>query len=74
MMMLDQAASDNVVDAFRPDPTSSSFKRPTSEMNIASGCPLFMRQAQLDQTSPSYVKDDIAFIRVVVDCGDLNWP
>jgi len=74
MMMLDQAGSDNVVDVFRPDPTSSSFKRPTSEMNIASGCPLFMRQPQLDQSSPMFVKDDVAFIKVVVDCVDLNWP
>lgn len=74
MMMLDQAGSDNVVDVFRPDPTSSSFKRPTSEMNIASGCPLFMRQAQLDQSSPMFMKDDVAFIKVVVDCADLNWP
>ena len=37
-MILDQETGRNhLVDSFRPDPNSSSFKRPTSEMNIASG-------------------------------------
>ena len=37
-MILDQETGrSHLVDSFRPDPNSSSFKRPTSEMNIASG-------------------------------------
>ena len=36
--ILDQETGRNhLTDSFRPDPNSSSFKRPTSEMNIASG-------------------------------------
>ncbi|XP_056021759.1 TNF receptor-associated factor 3-like isoform X2 [Ostrea edulis] len=43
LMLLDQEnGTRNLVDSFRPDITSSSFKRPTSEMNVASGCPLFV--------------------------------
>ena len=72
MMMLDQAGSDNIVVVLRPDQTNPSFKQPMSEMNIASGYPLFMRQARLDQSSPMFVKDDVAFIKVVVDCVDCG--
>ena len=37
-MILDQETGrNNLVESFRPDPKSSSFKRPTSEMNIACG-------------------------------------
>ena len=72
LMLLDQNQRDHVVEAFRPDPSSSSFKRPTSDMNIASGCPLFMPLSQLDSQSHAYVKEDSIFIKVVVDCSDLK--
>lgn len=71
LMLLDQSGRDNpenVVDAFRPDPTSSSFKRPSTEMNIASGCPLFMPLQQLDAAVGKYLKDDTIFIKIIVDC------
>uniref|UniRef100_H2XQ78 TNF receptor-associated factor 3-like n=1 Tax=Ciona intestinalis TaxID=7719 RepID=H2XQ78_CIOIN len=43
LMLLDQGMDRrHLSDTFRPDPTSSSFKKPTSDMNIASGCPLFV--------------------------------
>ena len=29
-------------DTFKPDPKSSSFQRPKTEMNVASGCPRFV--------------------------------
>ena len=41
LMLLDQNNREHVIDAFRPDVTSSSFQRPVGDMNIASGCPLF---------------------------------
>ena len=71
MMLLDQNNKENIVDAFRPDPKSSSFKKPTSDMNIASGCPLFTPLSMLDNGSNAYVKDDTAFIKVIVDTSDL---
>jgi len=71
LMMLSQNQREHVVDAFRPDPTSSSFKRPTTEMNIASGCPLFASTDVLENASNGYVKDDQLFLKAVVDCSDL---
>ncbi|XP_006816482.1 TNF receptor-associated factor 2-like [Saccoglossus kowalevskii] len=71
-MLLDQNNREHVIDAFRPDPTSNSFKRPTGDMNIASGCPLFMPLSQLESSRHAYVKDDSMFIKVIVDTTDLN--
>ncbi|XP_070582245.1 TNF receptor-associated factor 2-like [Ptychodera flava] len=71
LMWVDQNDREHLVDAFRPDPTSSSFKRPTQDMNIASGCPLFMPLSQLDSPRHAYVNDDVAFIKVIVDTSDL---
>lgn len=72
LMFVDQNNREHVVDAFRPDPTSSSFKRPTTEMNIASGCPLLMPLPSLDSTVNAYVKDNTAFIKIIVNCDDLT--
>nr|XP_006823612.1 PREDICTED: TNF receptor-associated factor 2-like [Saccoglossus kowalevskii] len=71
-MLLDQNNREHVIDAFRPDPTSNSFKRPTGDMNFASGCPLFMPLSQLDSSRHAYVKDDCMFIKVIVDATDIN--
>ena len=68
-MLLDQNHVEHVIDAFRPDPNSSSFQRPRREMNIASGCPLFFPLADLNKHA--YIKDDAMFIKVIVDCSDL---
>ncbi|XP_013383071.1 TNF receptor-associated factor 3-like [Lingula anatina] len=73
LMLLDQdSGRRHLSDTFRPDPTSSSFKKPTSEMNVASGCPLFVSQSVLE--SKTYVKDDTIFIKVIVDTADLYGP
>ena len=68
-MLLDQNNVEHVIDAFRPDPNSSSFQRPRRETNIASGCPLFFPLADLNKHA--YIKDDTMFIKVIVDCSDL---
>lgn len=72
LTFLDQNNRDNIVDAFRPDPSSSSFKRPSSEMNIASGCPMLMTLATLDDVSRAYVKDNTAFIKIMVSTEGLE--
>ena len=70
MILLDQNDGKlNLTDKFKPDPKSSSFQRPKSDMNIASGCPLFVSQKILND--PVYVKDDTMFIKVIVDTADL---
>ena len=68
-MLLDQDNVEHVVDAFRPDPSSSSFQRPRRDMNIASGCPTFCSLSQLN--NHAYVKDDTMFIKVIVDTSDI---
>lgn len=70
LMLLDQNNREHIIDAFRPDVTSSSFQRPISEMNIASGCPLFCPLAKLAGKSP-YLRDDTIFIKAIVDLTGL---
>jgi hypothetical protein len=70
LTLLNQAGRRHVTDSFRPDPHSSSFQRPgRREMNIASGCPMFIRQEHL--INGGFVKDDCIYIRVMVDNADL---
>ncbi|CAH2316897.1 TNF receptor-associated factor 2 [Pelobates cultripes] len=70
LMLLDQNNREHMIDAFRPDITSSSFQRPVSEMNIASGCPLFCPLSKLEGKN-SYVREDTIFIKVIVDLTGL---
>lgn len=70
LMLLDQNNREHIIDAFRPDISSTSFQRPISEMNIASGCPLFCPLAKLAGKS-SYVRDDTIFIKAIVDLTGL---
>ncbi|KAL4630031.1 TNF receptor-associated factor 1 isoform X1 [Arapaima gigas] len=65
--LLDQNQKEHVIDAFRPDLSSSSFQRPVTDMNVASGCPLFFPLAKLRSTRHAYCKDDTLFIKCVVD-------
>ncbi|MFK0571359.1 hypothetical protein [Endozoicomonas sp.] len=65
-------------DSFRPDPHSSSFQKPKSDMNIASGCPLFVDQCNFEESqingngkTVSYLKDDTVFFRFLVDTSNV---
>ena len=70
LTLLNQTGKKHVTDHFRPDPHSNSFQRPDKrEMNIASGCPMFIRIEHL--LNGGFVKDNAAFIRIVVDTSDL---
>ena len=71
LTLLNQTRKKHVTDHFRADPHSSSFQRPSNERerNIASGCPMFIRIEDL--LSGGFVKDDAAYIRIVVDTSDL---
>ncbi|XP_025112143.1 TNF receptor-associated factor 2-like isoform X2 [Pomacea canaliculata] len=71
-MLIDQNFKKHVVDAFRSEPTSSSFQRPTSEMNIATGCPLFVALSKLTTSGLGYLKDDTMYIRVMVETEGLD--
>ena len=65
MMLLGQGNGDHMIDAFHSDPQSSSFQRPKSDMNIASGSPLFMPLDSLNNRQ--YIKDDVMFVKIIVD-------
>ena len=65
MKLLDQDRVSDVTESFRPDPNSSSFQKPRSDMNIASGCPTFCTHHLL--RSRGYIRDDSIFIKIVVD-------
>lgn len=68
-MLLDQNSREHLIDAFRPDANSSSFQRPVSEMNIASGCPMFLPLSKLDAPKQAYLKNDAMFIKCIVDAA-----
>lgn len=72
LMLLNQENGPHVTETFRPNPASKSFQRPTSEMNVASGCPRFAPLATL--SNPAYVKNDVVFIKCWVDTTGLAQP
>ena len=41
-------------------------------MNVASGCPEFAKLSVLDD--PSYVKDDVMYIKAIVDTSKIMHP
>ncbi|CAF3407607.1 unnamed protein product [Rotaria sp. Silwood1] len=61
----------HIIDSFRPDIRSSSFQRPRSEMNIASGIPKFFPLSMIQQEGNPYVRDDTMFIKVMIDFGGM---
>ncbi|CAF3906340.1 unnamed protein product, partial [Rotaria sordida] len=65
-------AQRHIIDSFRPDIKSSSFQRPRSEMNIASGIPKFFSLEVIQQKRNPYVRDDTMFIKIMVDFEELH--
>ncbi|NXU85362.1 TRAF2 factor, partial [Xiphorhynchus elegans] len=66
-MLLDQNNREHVIDAFRPDLTSASFQRPVHDMNVASGCPMFLPLAKLQSPRHAYVKEDTLFLKCIIE-------
>ena len=64
LILVDQDHKKDLVQTFKPNAQSSSFQRPKTDMNIASGCPEFADLSVLDNTS--YVKDDVMYIKAIV--------
>lgn len=61
----------HLADAFRPDPTSISFQKPTNIMNVASGCPLFVAHSKLEGSDELYLRNNIIYLKLTVDLTDL---
>ena len=72
LILVDQEHRKHIVQTFKPTPESSSFKRPTSDMNVASGCPQFSKVDVLEQNN--YVKEDIMYIKCIVDVSRIFHP
>ena len=69
---LDQDHRKHIVQTFKPTPESSSFQRPSSDMNVASGCPQFTKLSTLDENN--YVKDDVMYMKCIVDTSRIFHP
>ena len=52
LMLVDQNKKKHIIQCFKPEPSSSSFWRPQSEMNVASGCPKFAPLSVLSDSLP----------------------
>uniref|UniRef100_A0A8C5UEP9 TNF receptor-associated factor n=1 Tax=Malurus cyaneus samueli TaxID=2593467 RepID=A0A8C5UEP9_9PASS len=66
-MLLDQNNREHIIDAFRPDLSSASFQRPVNDMNVASGCPMFLPLAKLQSPKHAYVKEDTLFLKCIIE-------
>ncbi len=72
LILVDQNHRKHIAQTFKPTPESNSFQRPVSDMNVASGCPQFLKLSVLDDTS--YVKDDVLFVKCIVDTTRIFHP
>ena len=72
LVLINQGGQRHISNTFRPDPSSSSFKRPRNEMNVASGCPLFVSLSTLD--SGGYIRDNCLFIKMIINSANVCRP
>ena len=72
LVVVDQDQKNHLVQTFKPNLQSNSFQKPKSDMNVASGCPEFAQLSILDD--PSYVKDDVMYIKAIVDTSKILHP
>ena len=70
--LINQAGGRDIVDTFQPDPMSSSFRKPRSDMNIASGCPRFVSHTELERGG--FIVDDTVFIKCTIDTSTVRHP
>ncbi len=63
--LINQTGNSDIIDTFQPDPTSSSFQKPKSDMNIVSGCPQFATNSKV--INDGFIFTDAVFIECIVD-------
>ena len=68
--LINQAGGNDIIDTFQPDPMSTAFRKPKSDMNIASGCPRFVSHAELE--AGGFIVDDTIFIKCIVDTSTIK--
>ncbi|XP_067406904.1 TNF receptor-associated factor 1-like isoform X2 [Emydura macquarii macquarii] len=67
--LLDQIGERHVSASFRPPDSSSSFQRPVSETNVASGLPEFFPLRQLQAPEATYIHEDTLALQALIDMG-----
>ena len=72
LILVSQDHMKHLVQTFKPNVQSCSFQKPKTDMNVASGCPEFADLSILDNTS--YVKDDVMYIKAIVDTSKIFHP
>ena len=70
--LINQAGGRDIVDTFQPDPMSTSFRKPKSDMNVASGCPRFVSHTELE--NGGFIVDDTVFIKCIVNTTSIKHP
>ena len=70
--LINQTGGRDIIDTLQPDPASSAFRKPKSDMNVASGCPLFVSHTELE--GGGFVVDDAIFIKCEVDTSTMQHP
>ena len=67
--LMDQSENKcHITETIMPDPTSSSsFRRPQSEMNVPSGLPQFVSLETLRNKEFNYLKEDTLFIKICIN-------
>jgi TNF receptor-associated factor 2 len=69
--LFDQTGNNrHIIDSFRPDVKSTSFQRPKTDANIASGIPKFFPLPMIQQDDNHYVREDTLFLKIVVDLNE----
>ena len=72
LILVDQDHKKDIVQSFKPNAKSSSFQKPKTDMNVASGCPEFAPASIYG--NHSYVKDDVMYIKAIVDTSNIIHP
>jgi hypothetical protein len=70
--LINQAGGRDIVDTSQPDPMSMSFRKPKSDMNVASGCPRFVSHTELE--NGGFIVDDTVFIKCMIDISTIRHP
>ena len=67
--LINQAGGRDIVDTFQPDPMSSSFRKPKSDMNVASGFSRFVSHTELEMSG--FIVEDTLFIMCMIDTSTI---
>ena len=71
LVLVDQNMHQHIVETFKPLPESSSFQRPKSDINVASGCPHFAKLSVLDEGN--CIKN-VLYLKCIIYTSKVIYP